>query len=94
MDSPGIITATRPIATQFDGHRCMGEPTTDVALIRKLRGSLMCLAYILNMLSMGVCTTRHWQESSQLVQKLNVCTVVYIIIFKERILSHANHTKH
>ena len=27
------------------------------------------------MLSMGVCTTRHWQTSSRLVQELNVCTV-------------------
>ena len=27
------------------------------------------------LLSMGVYTTRHWQTSGQLVQKLNVCTV-------------------
>ena len=28
-----------------------------------------------NMLSLGVCTTRHWQTSGRLVQELNVCTV-------------------
>ena len=26
-------------------------------------------------LSMGVCTTRHWQTTGRLVQDLNVCTV-------------------
>ena len=41
----------------------------NVALIRKQRGLFF------DMLSMGVCTTRHWQTSSRLVQELNVCTV-------------------
>ena len=27
------------------------------------------------MLSMGMCTTRDWQTSGQLVQEVNVCTV-------------------
>ena len=47
----------------------------NVALIHKLRGSLMCLDYVFHMLSMGVCTTRHWQTSGLLVQELNICTV-------------------
>ena len=50
-----------------------------VALIRKLRGPLMCLANVLDMLTMGVCTTRHWQSSSRLVQELNVCTVALLM---------------
>ena len=33
----------------------------------------MCLAFYI--LSIGVCTTRHWQTSGQLVQEINVCTV-------------------
>ena len=41
----------------------------------KLHRSLMYLAYSFDMLSMGVCTTRHWQMSSQLMQELNACTV-------------------
>ena len=56
----------------------MGARTTsqlNVALIRKLRGPLMCLTYYFDMLSMGVCTTRHWQTTGRLVQELNVCTV-------------------
>ena len=47
----------------------------NVALIRKLCGPLKCLAYFFGMLSMGVCTTRHWQTSGPLVQELNDCTV-------------------
>ena len=46
-------------------------PELKVALIRKLRGSLMCLVYCFDMLSMGVCTTTHWQTSGRLVQELN-----------------------
>ena len=44
-----------------------------VDLIHTLRGSLMCLAYFFDVLP--VCTTRHWQTSSRLVQVFNVYTV-------------------
>ena len=47
----------------------------NLALIHKLRGSLINLAYFFDMLAIGVCTTRHWQASGRLVQELNVCTV-------------------
>ena len=47
----------------------------NVALIRKLHGFLMYLDYLFDMLSMGVCTTRHWQTFGRLVQELNVYTV-------------------
>ena len=42
---------------------------------RKLPGPLVCLAYFIDVLSMDVCTTRHWQTSGRLVQELNDCTV-------------------
>ena len=35
------------------------------------------------MLSMGFCTTRHWQTSDRLVQELNVCTVAFEIKYLE-----------
>ena len=47
----------------------------NVVLIRKLLGSLLCLAYSFDMLSMRDSTTSHWQTSGRLVQELNVCTV-------------------
>ena len=46
-----------------------------VAMIRKLRWALVCLTYFIDMLSMGVCSTRHWQTCGRLVQELNVCSV-------------------
>ena len=53
----------------------MDASQLNVALIHNLFWSLMCLAYSFDMLSMGICTTRHWQTPSQLVQELNVCTI-------------------
>ena len=46
-----------------------------VAMSRKLRGPSMCFAYICDMISMGVSTTRHGQTSSRLVQELSIRTV-------------------
>ena len=46
------------------------------ALIRKLRGSLMCLVSLFfDMPCKAVCTTRHWEASGRLVQEVSVCTV-------------------
>ena len=47
----------------------------NVALIHKLRVSFMCLPHLFNVLSFGVCTTRHCQTSGRMVQQLTVCTV-------------------
>ena len=47
----------------------------NIALIRKLRRSWMSLQYYFGMISMGICTTRHYQTPDRLVQVLNVCTV-------------------
>ena len=46
-----------------------------VAFIHKLRGSSMCMAHFSDMLSIGVCRTRHFKTSGRLVQELNICTV-------------------
>ena len=48
----------------------------NVALICKLRGSLICLAYVFDILSMDVFTIRHRQTSRQVEQEINICTVV------------------
>ena len=44
----------------------------NLSLIRKLRGSLIHLAYVSNIFSMGVYTTGHWKTSGRLVQELDV----------------------
>ena len=46
----------------------------NVVLVRKL----LCAWPFFDTLSIGVCTTRHWQMSGQLVQELNVCTVQFL----------------
>ena len=43
--------------------------------IRKLRGPSLSWTHVIDMLPMGVYTTRHCQTSGRLVQELNVCTV-------------------
>ena len=47
----------------------------NVDLIHKLRRSTMCLSHSFDVLSMDVCTTRHWETSAQLVKELNVRTL-------------------
>ena len=69
-------TTAGPIATQFPGHGCEHRSLTsqlNVALIRKLRGSLTNMPYYFDMLSMGVCTTRHWQTHGRPVPVL-ICS--------------------
>ena len=69
---------TRPHARSspsFLGMDAWMTSQLNVALIRKLRGSLMCLVYVFDMLCRGICTTRHWRPSGRLVQELYVSTV-------------------
>ena len=69
---------TRPHARfspSFLGMNAWITSQLNVALFFKLRGLLACLPYYFDMLSVGVCTTRHCQTSGRLVQELNVCTV-------------------
>ena len=51
---PGIIHDRTP-----DHHQCMTSQL-NVALLHKLRGSLMFVAHYFDILSMGVCITRRW----------------------------------
>ena len=55
------------------GQGCMNDVTTEPALIRV---SLVCLAYLTDVVSMCVCTIRHRQTSERLVQALNGSTVL------------------
>ena len=66
---------TRPHARLPSNFLGLDAWITLVALSRKLRGSSMCFAYICDITSMGVSTTRHGQTSGRLVQQLKVRTV-------------------
>ena len=63
---------TWPIGIQFPRLRAWVTKQAKKAMIR---GSLVCLANVFDMLYMGVCTVGNWQKSGRLVQELNVCTV-------------------
>ena len=88
MRGPGHNTRLHaPLPHSFLGMGALITSQVNVTLIRKLRGSLVCLAYFFNMLSMDVCTTRHWQTYGRLVQELNVCTVgVFVGYFNKMYL--------
>ena len=55
----------------------------NVVLVRKL----LCAWFIFDTLSISVCTTSHRQTSGQLVQELNVCTVVKEVYNDEYIVT-------
>ena len=50
-------------------------PQLNVALDSHSTWVIDVLGLCFDMLSMVVCTTRHWQTPGRLVQELNVCTV-------------------
>ena len=64
---------TQPHA-QFPGYGCMDDLTTESSFNSQATCVIMSLIYFFDMLSLGVCTTRHWQTSGRLVQELKVCT--------------------
>ena len=53
----------------------MDDLTTEHFFDSKTAWIIDVFGLFFDMLSMGVCTTRHWQTSGRLVQELNVCTV-------------------
>ena len=71
-------TTACPIPTQFTGHGCDHIPdlTTERSFNSPATWIIDVLDLIFSKLSMRVCTTRHWQASGQLMQKIDICTVV------------------
>ena len=53
----------------------MDDLTTERSFDSQATWVIDVLYLLFDMLSMGVCTTMHWQLSSRLVQELNVGTV-------------------
>ena len=70
-------TTVRPIATQFPGHGCLDDLTTERSFNSQATCVVDVLGLFFDMLSMGFCTTGHWQTSGRLVQELNIRTVPY-----------------
>ena len=68
------------LSSSFMGKDAWMTTQLKVAFIHKVRGSSICLAHFIHvisdMLSTGVRTTRQSQTSGRLVQEVNGCTVV------------------
>ena len=56
-------------------HGRIYDVTTDPCFDSQATCCIDVFDLFLDMLFMGVCTTRHWQTSGRLVQELNICTV-------------------
>ena len=65
----------RLIATKFPGHGCMDDLTTKRIIYSHATCVIDVICLCVEILFMGVYTTRYRQASGRLVQKLNVCTV-------------------
>ena len=70
------------MATEFPGHGCMADLTTE----RKRRWLLMCLAYCFDMLSMGVCIKQALADVRSTGAGINClyCRLNYFIKVTER----------
>ena len=72
---PGHKNDRTPNCHQFPGRGGMEDLATESSFDWQATGIIAMLGLFLDMLSMVVCTTRHWQTSGRLVQELNICTV-------------------
>ena len=54
----------------------MHDLTTECSFDAQATWVIDVLGLFIDMPSMVVCTTRHWETSGRLVQEINVCTVV------------------
>ena len=74
-------TTACPIANQFSGsgHGCMHDLTTEHSFDSQVTWVIHVLGLLFDILSMDVCTTRHYRTSGRLVQELDVCTVELLL---------------
>ena len=77
MGGPGIIYNRTPDCLPVSWSWIYDEIKTESNFDSQATCTrvLDVLDLFVDLLSMGVCTTKNWQTSSRLVQKLNVCTV-------------------
>ena len=77
VGSPGIIHDYTPDCQPVSGARMHDglHNTTERSFDSHATWSIDVLV-LFDMLSISICTTRHWQTSGRLVQELTVCTVI------------------
>ena len=93
QDSPGKIHFCTPDCRPASWTWMTSQ--LNIILIHQLCGSFSdVLSLFSDMLSMGVCTTKHWQMSGRLVQELNVCTVHHIMMLFLKHMFHLSTHEH
>ena len=73
-------TTTRPIATTFQGHGCISDITNGHDVDSQATWVIDELGLFFDMLSMCVCTAKHWQTSGRLVPEIDVCTACVQVV--------------
>ena len=63
------IHVARLIDTQFHGHGCMNNLTTQRCIESQATWVIDVLGLFFDILSRGACTIRNWQTSGRLVQE-------------------------
>ena len=71
-----------PACQLFPWHGCTDGLTTERDFDSQATCVIAVVGLYCDMLSTGVCTTKHWQTTGRLVQELNVCTVHVFCIGK------------
>ena len=88
----------RPIAAQFLWHGCMDDLITERSFDSQAKLVIDVLGLLFVMLSMVVCTNKHWQTSGRLVQELISRTVStfflkpYLALWRFYSRQHKNRT--
>ena len=77
--SPGIIHDRTHDCHQVSWAWIHDDLTAACSSDSQAMGAIDVLGLFFDMLSMDVCTTRHWHTSGRLVQELNVCSVGRVI---------------
>ena len=71
-----VYMIAHPIAIQFPGRRCMDDLTIEPNFDSQATHVIDVLGLFCDIISLVVCTTRHWRMPGGLVRKLNDGTVV------------------
>ena len=74
-------TTARPVVTQFLDHGCMDDLTIKRTFDSQATCVIDVLGLYFEMLSMGMCTTRHWQISGRLVQWIKCLNCTWVKVF-------------
>ena len=66
LAAQALYRTAHTTAIQFPGNVCMDDLTTELSFDSKATWVIDVLSLFFDLLSVGVCTTRHWRTSGRL----------------------------